>query len=248
MTQWEDLTLKTGGVLQSDKTVNNPTYGEEYHVWPAAAPAAWVLLSQSGSSLLANPLPAATTLVTAWSKVRGGNLITTSSEGSVEMTTVGGERRVLAGATTATEYTVTTDTTLLSGEGYGIFLRASAPEGGTSYTVQADHGFGQLILRERQNEQELSTPLARANPPAGFVWYGQPHLLSVTIQGNSLAATIDGTQVLNVANLTEASATAAKSSSGLLSPVVAPLAGSYGLRAWSSAVVRFQRVTAGPVV
>jgi hypothetical protein len=140
------------------------------------------------------------------------------------------------------------DTTLLSGEGYGIFPRANAPEGGTSYTVQADHGFGQIILRERQNEQELSTPLARANPPVGFVWYGQPHLLSVTIQGNSLTATMDGTQVLNVPNLTEASATAAASSYGLTAPTVAPLTGSYGLRAWSSAVVHFQRVTAGPVV
>jgi hypothetical protein len=248
MTQWEALTLKSGGVLQSDKTVNDLAYGEEYHVWPAAAPAAWVILSQSNSSLLANPLPAGTTLVTAWSKVRGGNLITTSAEGTVEMTTVGGERRVLAGASTATEYTVTTDATLLGGEGYGIFLRANAPEGGTSYTVQVDHGFGQVILRERQSEQELSTPLARANPPAGFVWYGQPHLLSVTIQGNALSATIDGTQLLNVPNLAEASATAAKSSYGLTAPIVAPLVGSYGLRAWGSAVVHFQRVTAGPVV
>jgi hypothetical protein len=248
MTQWEALTLSSGGVLQSDKTVNDPTYGVEYHVWPAAAAAAWVILAQSTSSLLTEPLPAGTTLITAWSKVRGGNLITTSTEGTVEMTTLGGERRVLAGPATGADYTVTTDATLLSGEGFGIFLRASAPEGGTSYTVQADHGFGQIILRERQAEEELSTPLARANPPTGFVWYGQPHLLSVTIQGNTLTATLDGTQVLNVANLTEASVTAAKSSYGLTVPIVAPLAGSYGLRAWSSALVHFQRVTAGPVV
>jgi hypothetical protein len=49
-------------------------------------------------------------------------------------------------------------------------------------------------------------------------------------------------------NLTEASVTAAKSSYGLTMPIVALLAGSYGLRAWRSAVVHFQRVTAGPVV
>jgi hypothetical protein len=69
-----------------------------------------------------------------------------------------------------------------------------------------------------------------------------------TIQGNSLTATIDGTQVLNVPNLTVASATAAASSYGLTAPIAAPLSGSYGLRAWGSAVVHFQRVTAGPVV
>ena len=251
MTQWEALTAAgAGGVLQSNQTLSSPNYGVEYHVWPAAAAAAWVLLAQSGSSLLAQPLPAGTTLVTTWSKVRGGNLITTSAEGAVEMTTLGGERRVLAGAVTGTEYTITSDATLLGGEGYGIFLRANAPEGGTSYSVQVDHVYegGRIILRERQSEQELSAALASASPPAGFVWYGQPHLLSVTIQGNTLTATIDGTQVLNVPSLSAASANAVKYSYGLTLPIVAPLAGSYGLRAWGGSLVHFQRVTAGPVL
>jgi hypothetical protein len=249
MAQWEALSPQSDGApLQSNQTISNPAYGVEYHVWPAAAAAAWAILSQSSSSLLAAPLPSGTTLVTAWSKVRGGSYIATSIEGSVEMTG-SGERRVLAGSPTASDYTVTTDATLISGEGgYGIFLRANAPEGGTSYVVQLDHGFGQLILRERQSEQELSTPLARANPPAGFVWYGQPHILSVTIQGNALTASLDGTVVLNVPSLIEASAFATARSTGLTVPIVPPLAGSYGLRAWSVSLVHFQRVTAGPAI
>jgi hypothetical protein len=248
MTQWEALTAATGGggVLQSNQTITSPSYGVEYHVWPAAA--AWVVLSQSTSSPLSAPLPAGTTLVSAWSKVRGGNYIATPAEGVVDMTG-SGERRALAGAATGTDYTVTADVTYISGEGgYGIFLRASAPEGGTSYVVQVDHGFGEIIVRERQAEQELSTPLARAKPPAGYVWYGQPHLLSVTIQGNALTATMDGTQVLNIPSLTEASAFATARSTGLTVPIVPPLAGSYGLRAWNVAQVDFQQVTAGPVV
>jgi hypothetical protein len=249
MAQWEALSPQSDDApLQSNQTIISPAYGVEYHVWPAAAAAAWVILSQSSSSLLSAPLPSGTTLVTAWSKVRGGNYITTSTEGSVEMTG-SGERRVLGGSLTASDYTVTTDATLISGEGgYGIFLRANAPEGATSYTVQLDHGFGQLILRERQSEQELSTPLARANPPAGFVWYGQPHILSVTIQGNALTASLDGTLVLNVPSLTEASAFAAARSTGLTVPIVPPTVGSYGLRAWSVSLVHFQRVTAGPAI
>jgi hypothetical protein len=248
MTQWEALTAAGGGgVLQSNQTLTSPSYGVEYHVWPAAAAAAWVVLAQNTSSLLAVPLPTGTTLVSAWSKVRGGNYIATPAEGVLDMTG-SGERRALAGAASGTDYTVTADVTYISGEGgYGIWLRANG-EASTAYCVQVDHGFGEIILRERQAEQELSTPLARAKPPAGFVWYGQPHLLSVTIQGNSLTATVDGTQVLNVPSLTEASTFATARSTGLTVPIVPPLAGSYGLRAWNVALVNFQQVTAGPVV
>jgi hypothetical protein len=114
--------------------------------------------------------------------------------------------------------------------------------------VQVDHGFGEIIVRERQNEQELTTPLARAKPPTGFVWYGQPNLLSVTVQGNSLTATMDGTQVLNLPSLTEASAFATARSTGLTVSIVPPLAGFYGLRAWGNSQVTFAQVTAGPVV
>jgi len=248
MAQWEALTPKSGGApLQSNQTLTSPAYGVEYHVWPAAAAAAWMVLAQGSSSLLANALPAGTTLVTAWSKVRGGNFITTSPEGSVDMTG-SGERRALAGSASASDYTVTTDVTFISGEGgIGIWLRANS-DASTAYCVQVDHGFGQIILRERQAEQELSVPLARANPPAGFVWYGQPHLLSVTIKGNSLTATMDGTQVLSVPSLTEASAFAAARSTGLTVSIVPPSAGSYGVRTWSTSLVHFQRVTAEPAL
>jgi hypothetical protein len=248
MTQWEALTQsESGAPLQADQTLTSPTYGEEYHVWPAASAAAWVILAQSEPKFFAASLPSATPLISEWNKVRGGNLITTSTSGTVDMTTGSGERRILAGPLTGSDYTITTDATLLSGEGYGIWVRANS-DASTSYCVQVDHGFGQIILRERQTEQELSTPLARANPPSGFVWYGQPHILSVTIQGNTLMASIDGVQVLNIPDLAAASAAAAKTSYGLTVPIVPPVAGSYGLRAWGAALVHFQQVTAGPAI
>jgi hypothetical protein len=38
-----------GALLQADQTTFNAAYGVEYHVWPAAAPAAWQLLAQQSS-------------------------------------------------------------------------------------------------------------------------------------------------------------------------------------------------------
>ncbi len=41
------VTAATGGaLLESDSTVTNVDYGVEYHVWPALAPTAWLLLAQ----------------------------------------------------------------------------------------------------------------------------------------------------------------------------------------------------------
>ncbi len=46
ITSWNAITGSSVGPLQADQTLTNAALGVEYHVWPAAAPAAWVLLSQ----------------------------------------------------------------------------------------------------------------------------------------------------------------------------------------------------------
>jgi hypothetical protein len=55
--------------------------------------------------------------------------------------------------------------------------------------------------------------------------------------------TIDGAPMINIPNLAAATATAASSSSGVTTPIVAPAAGGYGLRAWSAAQVTLQQMT-----
>jgi hypothetical protein len=41
------VTAAAGGApLQADRTVNSPAYGAEFHVWPAAAAGAWLLLAE----------------------------------------------------------------------------------------------------------------------------------------------------------------------------------------------------------
>ena len=47
ITSWKNITTSTVGPLQADQTLTNTAYGVEYHVWPSAEPAAWILLSQS---------------------------------------------------------------------------------------------------------------------------------------------------------------------------------------------------------
>jgi len=50
ITAWKATTASTVGPVQSDQTLTAPAYGVEYHVWPSAAPAAWVLISQNATS------------------------------------------------------------------------------------------------------------------------------------------------------------------------------------------------------
>jgi hypothetical protein len=46
---WQAITGSSVGPLQSDQTLSNPAFGVEYHVWPSAAPAAWVLIAQKSA-------------------------------------------------------------------------------------------------------------------------------------------------------------------------------------------------------
>lgn len=245
---WRAINAKDAGApLQADRTFADATYGYEYHVWPAAAPAALWLLAQNAPKFFSAAVPASS-LITSWNKLRGGNLIATSPDGRVDMTSApGGERRVIAAGSSGSDYTITSNATLQSGDGWGIFLRATTDSQTylTGYSVQLDHNFGQVVLRQRDTDQELSVPLARVNVPVGFAWYGQPHVLSTTVNGNTLTASVDGTPILNVPDLAAASATAKSASTGVTKAFVPPTTGGYGLRSWGSGLVSFQSTTVG---
>jgi hypothetical protein len=47
ITSWRAVAGSSVGPLQADQTLTNTALGVEYHVWPAASAAAWVLLAQS---------------------------------------------------------------------------------------------------------------------------------------------------------------------------------------------------------
>lgn len=250
---WSAIT--GGGPLQSDRTMTSEAYGVAYHVWPASSAAAWTILAHAAPTFFAAPAPipvatSVTTAVTAWTKVRGGNLIATFPDGHVDMVGAGGERRVLADPAGIADYTVTTNATLTSGAGYGVYVRASVDAGTklTGYCVQVDHTYGQLVLREIQGDVELSVPLARASMPAGFTWYGVPHVLVVSVHGNAMQVSIDGTSMMDLPDLTAASVYAVSRTTGLTTTFVPPATGGYGLRGWSDAIVTLPQmtVTTGP--
>jgi hypothetical protein len=240
---WAAITSGQGqGPLQANRTYTGD--GVQYHVWPASTAAAWTALADSSPAFFAAPLPPATTLVNQWTAVRGGNLISTFPDGRVVMNTGSGERRVLAGSPTATNYTVTSNATLNYGSGYGIYVRATVDAGTrlTGYCVQLDHAYPGLIVRLVQSDLELTVPLARLTMPASFDW-NAPHVMSITVSGNTMGITVDGSPLINIPNLAAATATAASNSSGVTTPIVAPAAGGYGLRAWSAAQVTLQQMT-----
>jgi hypothetical protein len=103
---WTAITAG-GGTLQADQTLTSSAYGVQYNVWPAAAATAWTVLAQAAPAFFAAPLPVGASLVSNWTAVRGGNLITTTPNGQVAMVTGSGERRVLAGSATTSNYTIT---------------------------------------------------------------------------------------------------------------------------------------------
>jgi hypothetical protein len=240
---WTAITSGQGqGPLQANRTYTG--YGVQYHVWPASTAAAWTALADSSPAFFAAPLPPTTTLVNQWTAVRGANLISTFPDGRVVMTTGSGERRVLAGSPAATNYTVTANATLNYGSGYGIYVRATVDAATklTGYCVQLDHTYPGLIVRLIQGDLELTVPLARLTMPASFDWYA-PHVMSVTVNGNTMAVTLDGAPMISIPNLAAVTATAASGSSNVTTPIVPPPAGGYGLRAWSAAQVTLQQMT-----
>ena len=229
------------GPLQANRTYSDDG-GTEYHVWPASTAAAWTALADSSPAFFAAPLPSATTLVNDWTAVRGGDLIDTFPDGRVVMDHGDGERRVLAGSPKATDYTVTANTTLNYGSGYGVYVRATVdPDTNlTGYCVQLDHGYGAVLVRLVENDVELGAPVAQVAMPSDFD-YNAPHVMSVTVSGNTMSVTLDGTPLIDVPDL-DAAVAAAGASSGVDSPLV-PLSGGYGFRAWSQSQVTLQQMT-----
>ena len=58
-----------------------------------------------------------------------------------------------------------------------------------------------------------------------------------------MSVTMDGAPMITIPDLAAAAAAAAKTSNNVTGTIVPPLAGGYGLRAWSQAQVNLQQMT-----
>ena len=155
--------------------------------------------------------------------------------------TVNGATVTIVGAATmtnlqpmGTDGTLSVSSTFTRGNGYGIWLRTTLVGGAinSGFTFQWDKAYGnKFVLRLWGPEQftsylECSVPVAVAPIPAGMQ-DALPHAVSITLSGQSFTATVDGTVVMTVRNLTSASKQACPNK-----PV--PTGDLVGYRTWSN--------------
>ncbi|MCS6887347.1 family 16 glycoside hydrolase [Chloroflexus sp.] len=99
------------------------------------------------------------------------------------------------------DYVINLDVARITqGNGYGIFFRDSGDAKFNGYSFQYDPGYGQgaFIIRKWVNGNELSTPIARVNAPAGYDWYGADRQVRVEVRGDTFTAYIDGQPAVQI--------------------------------------------------
>ena len=198
--RWAAIT-KDAGPLQADTTISGDTRNADYHVWPASTAAAWTMLAQTAPAFFAAPLPPATTLVTAWTKVRGG---TSDHHLPGRRRAHGRDRRrttcprpLVAGVRLHRH--LERHPRVRSAATASTCARASTREPKLKgYCVQLDkaYGAGEIVVREIEGDVEYSKPIARGGVPTGFAWYGVPHVVAVVMKGNTMTVSVDGARLL----------------------------------------------------
>lgn len=160
----------------------------------------------------------------------------TISGNNVDMT-AGNEARVISILPrTNTDMVYSTQATLVSGSGYGIWTRAKVENGAavSGYTFQYDPGyeavnksFGKaLLLRVWDKGAECGNPIARVQWPAGLE-VNAAHQVTVVTKGDTLYATIDGIKMFDVGSL-KAALAASKCN------MPEPTGSQVGFRTWSA--------------
>jgi Flp pilus assembly pilin Flp len=141
-----------------------------------------------------------------------------------------GDRRLMSDVSLPDDYRVTMNSVLLnSGPGLALMFRLS-PSGSnySGYSFQVDPGYGNKFIFRRYdiNGTELVTPIAAANPPAGFQW-NVPHKVEVLVSGDTFTAYIDDSPVLTATDSTYSS-------------------GGVGVRAWGGTNACFDDLSVTP--
>ncbi len=99
---------------------------------------------------------------------------------------------------TANDYTAQIDgAALSSGNGYGIFFRATNNGLGVNgYAFQYDPGLVGFVMRKWVNGVEINPAIAYKSVP-GFNFYSKPHTLSVKVVGDTFTGYVDGAVMLS---------------------------------------------------
>jgi hypothetical protein len=159
-------------------------------------------------------------------------------KGTVVDMKYGNESRVMSTTKRDSKDAVfTTEATLRSGYGYGIWTRASLKNGASvsGYSFQYDPGYANvsnfgkaLLLRVWDNGRECGTPVAKVKWPAGLD-VNAKHKVVVVNKGDSLYASIDGIKMFDVPSLKDAMKT-----SGCSANFAEPNGTEVGFRSWNA--------------
>jgi Flp pilus assembly pilin Flp len=106
----------------------------------------------------------------------------------------GGEHRAYGVDSDGSNYTISMDATLKSGNGYGVYFRADQSNV-NGYTFQYDKGYsasGAFIFRKWINGQEMAPFQPWQSAPAGYQWYNTKRHVEISVQGNTYTAKVDG--------------------------------------------------------
>lgn len=151
----------------------------------------------------------------------------------------GNESRVMSTTKRDSQDAVfTTEATLRSGWGYGIWTRASLEKGAavSGYSFQYDPGYANvnagfgkaLLLRVWDGGRECGNPVAKVKWPAGLD-VNAKHKVVVVNKGDSLYASIDGIKMFDVPSLKDAMKT-----SGCSANFAEPNGTEVGFRSWNA--------------
>jgi transcriptional regulator with XRE-family HTH domain len=138
------------------------------------------------------------------------------------------ERWALADLTAPVRYALEVDLELRSGPGFGVLFRSAVDEDGrmSGYSFDLDPLYegGGYLVRQWQGDRELWNPIAKVAAPDPSTMYGRL-TVRLVIDGDRLVASVNGTQVMRVEDLGDASRERGRD---------APEGVRVGVQAWSS--------------
>ena len=158
--------------------------------------------------------------------------------GQIDMANSGENRVLSVKPLSSPDMVLTTQATLRSGWGYGVWFRAGfdAQNRIYGYTFQYDPMYGNaFIIRHWYQGKECATPLAKTAFPKGFE-VNATHQLVVVAKGDSIWASVDGKEVFRLDSLSKAIA-------GSPCQYPAPTGTRIGFRTWNSTSAVFVGTT-----
>jgi len=204
------------------------------YLCPSGGVYAWLVFDPAGSeyprvgcSVHYGSLPAPATVLFSSDLSTMNGLRTLAGNWAIQdgtLAPVGGkaDHRLAFGDAAWKDYEIRMNAVISRSGGYGVYYRSDGKADTTGYFFQYDPVGGKFAVVKVVNGQTHSA-VQQAPMPVGFSAYGQPHDISVSIQGDRHVVKVDGRAVLDFRDASFA-------------------AGMGGLGSWSNPKVNFDNL------